>query len=149
MSKPFPIDIALAAGGAFFACAKGELIERLHTGDPVATALLIASLPARLPAPVLRAFRDSEIRRIASQLRSSMPGITNHRVAGILAAAGGQLDTASAPAELRYEKVFGGMDPQELRRLAAEVKRIINLSPATTRDTRWPRSRQLFTIVCN
>ena len=119
------------------------LKQRAAAGDERAVEILLRLVPNEIPASLLRRERDSEIRRVAAELRSARPGMTHRGAALALAQAGRACETGSRPAGAAFDHMLRA----DLDRLLAEIGDILAWAPATKHGARWPCLRSIISII--
>jgi hypothetical protein len=128
-SPPFPV----------FNCARRDaLMARLGNLDPDTRRLIAAALPTDLPAMACKLERDRRIRALAARLLDAMPGITDHRLATLIAAAGRRF--ADPRGGHLSGELFAQLSTIELAQLESEVSSALLWGE-------MPRWRQILTII--
>jgi len=122
---------------------RAELVLHAAAGDAVAWNLLLAAIPATLPACVVRAARDNAIRELGHMLRAAMPGASRHQVASWLAAAGRSLDQGYITAC----RVTPFLTSGEQAMVDAQICEVLSWLLPRRDGRRWPAWRQIFAIL--
>jgi hypothetical protein len=142
---PVPREDGASARQAAKSCPLREaLFARARAGDQHAIERLLSSYPAELPAAIKRAERDDRIRAIGRFLAATWPRTSTYRIAQIIAAAGAALDCGHRTAERHLRT----LNCDEMVGIEAEIRGILEWSPVRHDGSRWPRTRQIFAILC-
>jgi hypothetical protein len=116
---------------------RAALVSRAIAGDAAALNMLLAAIPAELPASVVRDCRDQAIRELGGMLNAMIPGISPTRLARLLADAGEALDLGHRTAE----RALPGLTSAELRAVDTQIRNILAWAP------KWPARRRVFDIL--
>jgi hypothetical protein len=127
--------------GPVLNCAlRDTLVLQALAGDRAALRQLLPALPADLPPAVRKAYRDAQLRQLASWLKGISPDISDHAAARILVAAG---DSVATGADIGHRAPFGFLSLVERRQLRDAVGELNRLTGPS-----WPRERQMRSILC-
>jgi hypothetical protein len=127
-------------------CAgRDELLARLTRGYPDAVPLAARCMRSTIPPSVAKSMRNARLQLLAQHLRSILPGATPHRIARILTIAGRSLSDGGR--NLASNSAFDGMQEAERKWLAVEIGTVLSWMPPNSKGDRWPRLRQMESIV--
>lgn len=135
--KAVPVRASLF--GAIMNCAFGDRFrQRAADGDADAQHALASFAPVDIPARAQLAWRDAQIRMVATRVFAALPKASCHSVAGILAAAGRDLQRQRG---LTGRPPFHTLAPDEIEQLEKSVRYVVETG------VHWPDVRAIENIL--
>jgi hypothetical protein len=124
-------------------CALGDHLRMLEAaGDPEARRLLASTAPKDMPAGARRAWRDAQIRAIATWLLGISPASMD-AIAKLLHQVGTTIEAGRKLSSIRFSR----FDRDELAALESKVRMVIDRTRRPDGSSTWLGVRQLVTVL--